>query len=117
MPQLVHECLDLDFPDLIKEALASISPGDADMTADEMDRSTRAAQLVTDHVLIALVEGGLYDVARAYVERTATERRTCDARYGSPREIPFGRSEWESLIAKVGRVGSHGEVRTGAVAP
>lgn len=104
----IHEYL----PDLFRLATAVLSPGgDEDMTAEQMERADRDAQIISDRVMLALVEAGHYERALAFVEDLADRRRRCDVRYGAPRAIPFGRREWELMLKEQGSLDEYGCIR------
>lgn len=102
-----------ELPDLLElaEDPAGLKEAGEDLTPEQLEHAARDAQLISDRVLLALVEAGYYERALAFVENIARLRRECDARSGAPRAIPFGREEWERLAKQVGRIDSIGMVR------
>ncbi len=68
-----------------------------DLTHEQCERAEAQARVMIDHVLMAMIAIGHADDVHGYIEHSAKRRRECEAKFGSPRSIPFTHSERENL--------------------
>lgn len=71
-----------------------------DPTDADLDRIENAARVMMEYMIRGLVAGGHIARAAEFIEGIAEDRRRCDARFNTPREIPFDDGERERLAAE-----------------
>lgn len=71
--------------------------GPDDLTDEQSARIDRDVLILADHLVMALVASGHADAAEAMIESIALRRSECDAKFGTPRSVPFSHREREQL--------------------
>lgn len=80
-----------------RDAMICQFDGTEDLTAEQCEKITGDVLVLADHLVMAMVATGHADRARAVVESIAASRRRCDAKFGSPRDVPFSHAERDEL--------------------
>ena len=86
-----------------RTAIVNQFDGPEDLTDEQCEKITRETLVLADHLVMVLVETGHADAAEKTIEHIANRRRECDAKFGSPRSVPFSTEEREKLASQWGK--------------
>jgi hypothetical protein len=77
-------------------------PHTEEPTDEEVARHDAAMITISEHILQGIIAAGWFTDAEEFVEGLAWQRRTCQAKFGQPRAIPFTPEERATLAAEWG---------------